>query len=296
MPFIGEISALTAAFFWGSTAYLFDFAGKKIGAFPINVLRVFFACLLLGLLLYIQRGYFYPVHVTRHASFWLGISGIIGLAIGDGALFFAILSIGPRLATLVLALAPPLTTIIAWVFLGEKLGIYALLGITLTITSIVWVVSERGPELQFPKHKTAGIIYGIIAAIGQGLGVIFAKIGLENNIDTISATLLRMAPASIALWIMALFTRQAKPAFLAFNNSRVMGAIIIGTVFGPFLGVWLSIVAVKFTAAGIASTLLSTVPVLVIPVEIILFRRIPSTRAIIGTVLAIAGIALIFMR
>lgn len=296
MPFIGEIAALTAAFFWGSTTFLFNFAGKKIGAFPINVLRVFFACILLGLTLYIQEGYFYPVSAPHHASFWLGISGVIGLAIGDGALFFSILCIGPRLATLILALAPPFTTVIAWLFLGETLSIYALLGITLTLTAIVWVVSERQPRLNFPKNKTAGILYGIIAALGQGLGVIFAKIGLESNIDTMSATLLRMMPASAALWLMALFIKQAKPAVLAFKNKHVIGAIVLGTIFGPFLGVWLSIVAVKYTAAGIASTLLSTVPVLIIPLEIIFFRRIPSPRAIIGTVLAIVGVALIFMR
>lgn len=295
MPFIGEIAALTAAFFWGSTAYLFDYAGSKIGAFPINVLRVFFACLLLSIVLFVQKGILYPVSVSHHSSFWLGISGIIGLAIGDGALFFSILNIGPRLATLVLALAPPFTTITAWIFLGEKLGLYALLGITLTITAIVWVVSERNSDDQKIKNKTAGIIYGVIAALGQGLGVIFAKIGL-NDIDTISATLLRMAPACVALWLMAFFIGQAKSAVTALSNKPVLGAILIGTIFGPFLGVWLSIVAVKYTAAGIASTLLSTVPILVIPVEVLIYRRIPTIRAIIGTTLAILGIALIFMR
>ena len=275
---------------------MFSFAGKKVGAFPINVLRVLFACVLLALALYIQKGIFYPVNVPNKASFWLGISGIIGLAIGDGALFFSILSIGPRLATLVLALAPPFTTVVAWLFLGEKLGVFAILGITLTITAIVWVVSERPEEIHAVKNKTAGIIYGVVAALGQGLGVIFAKVGLESNIDTISATLLRMTPACIALWLMAVFIRQVKPAILALKNKRVMAAIFLGTVFGPFLGVWLSIVAVKYTAAGIASTLLSTVPILVIPVEILLFRRMPSARAIAGTIFAIAGIALIFLR
>ena len=72
--------------------------------------------------------------------------------------------------------------------------------------------------------------------------------------------------------------------------------VILASIAGPFIGVWLSIVAVKYTEAGIASTLLSTVPILLIPMEFIIHKRVPTWRGVFGAVLAVVGVALIFLR
>lgn len=296
MPFVGEIAALTAAFFWGFCTLLFESAGKKIGAFPTNLLRIVMACFLLCFSLFVQTGLFFPIKATHHHYLWLGTSGIIGLAIGDGALFFSIVIIGPRLATLLLSFAPPLTTLIAWIFLGEVLQPLAVLGIVITVGSIIWVVSEKQNRDHDNKRLIKGVILGLIAALGQAVGVIFAKIGLDIAIDSLSATILRMVPSAFFLWIVAFLTRQAKPTLVAFKNKSALLATIGGSIFGPFIGVWLSIVAVKYTQAGIAATLLATVPILVIPLEIIVHKRKPSLRAVTGTICAIFGITLIFLR
>lgn len=296
MPFIGEIAALTAAFFWGFGALLFESAGTRIGAFQTNLLRILLACLFLSMTLYFQSGLFFPLHATMHNQFWLGFSGLIGLAIGDGALFYAIVILGPRLSTLLLSMAPPITTLVAWLFLGETLSQMAVIGISITFAAIIWVVSEKhGGEL-IRGSKTVGVILGFVAAAGQGLGVILAKIGLSDGLDSLSATLLRMIPAAVALWGVALVTRHAKSAIVSMRDKTSALFILGGAVFGPYIGVWLSIVAVKYTEAGIAATLLSTVPILIIPMEYAVHRRKPSLRAVIGTVLAVAGIALIFLR
>lgn len=296
MPFIGEIAALTAAFFWGFGALLFESAGTRIGAFQTNLLRILLACVFLSITLYIQAGIFFPMHATLHNQFWLGLSGIIGLAIGDGALFYAIVILGPRLSTLLLSMAPPITTIVAWLFLDEALSLMAIIGISITFAAIVWVVSEKHGREHIRGSKTAGVLFGFVAALGQGLGVILAKVGLSDGLDSLSATLLRMIPAAIALWGVALVTRHTKSTIVAMRNKTVALIILGGAVFGPYIGVWLSIVAVKYTEAGIASTLLSTVPILIIPLDYAVHRRKPSVRAVIGTVLAVAGIALIFLR
>ena len=296
MSFIGEIAALTAAFFWGFGALLFESAGTRIGAFATNVLRIVLACLFLGFTLYLQSGYVFPLYATQQNIFWLGLSGIIGLAIGDGALFYAIVILGPRLSTLLLSLAPPFTTVVAWLVMGERLGWMALLGILLTVAAIVWVVGEKHGNEHIRGSKTAGVLLGLLAAAGQGLGVILAKMGLDGNLDSLSATILRMVPAAIGLWIVALFTRQTKAVVFAIRDRTVALIILGGAILGPYVGVWLSLVAVKYTEAGIASTLLATVPILIIPMEFVIHGRKPSLRAIIGTVLAVVGIALIFLR
>ncbi len=296
MPFIGEIAALTAAFFWGFGALLFESAGTRIGAFQTNLLRILLACIFLSMTLYFQAGVIFPVHATMHNHFWLGFSGIIGLAIGDGALFYAIVILGPRLSTLLLSMAPPITTIVAWLVLGEALSVMAIVGISVTFAAIVWVVSEKYGNEHIRGSKSLGILFGFIAALGQGLGVILAKVGLSDGLDSLSATLLRMIPAAVALWGVALVTRHAKTTVLAMRNKTVALIILGGAVFGPYIGVWLSIVAVKYTEAGIASTLLSTVPILIIPLDFLVNRRKPSWRAVVGTILAVAGIAMIFLR
>lgn len=296
MPFIGEIAALTAAFFWGFGAFLFESAGTRIGALATNLMRLLLACVMLSLTHFILQGNFFPLHPSSHNVYWLGLSGLVGLGLGDGALFYAIVILGPRLSILLLSLAPPFTAIIAWLFLGEQLSLYAILGILLTFFAIIWVVSEPRGKEHFRGSKAVGVILGLIGALGQGLGVILAKYGITTELDALSATLLRMIPAAVAMWLFAVIIRQAKPTIVAMKDKRAALAVLGGAIFGPFIGVWLSIVAVKYTEAGVAATLLATVPIFMIPLEFIIHKRKPSVRAIMGTLMAIIGIALIFMR
>ncbi|MBN1561043.1 DMT family transporter, partial [candidate division KSB1 bacterium] len=168
MPFIGEIAALTAAFLWGCGALLFESAGRRIGAFPTNLLRILLASLLLSATLYLQAGVFFPIHAGAASNFWLGLSGIVGLAMGDGALFYAIVILGPRLSMLLLSMAPAITTLTAWLFLGERLDRTAIIGISITFSAIMWVVSERHGDERLHGSRAVGILLGSLAALGQG--------------------------------------------------------------------------------------------------------------------------------
>ncbi len=295
MPFVGEFAALAAAFLWGFGVLFFESAGTRIGAFQTNLLRIVLGTAMLSLTLYLQTGLFFPMHASQENYLWLGLSGAVGLAIGDGALFFAIVILGPRLSMLLLSLAPPVATIIAWFFLGESLELLAILGIVITIAAIVWVVSEKRGDDHIRGSKTVGVILGIVAALGQGVGVILAKLGLVG-IDALPATLIRMTVAAVLLWGFAVVTRHAAPTIRSLKDKTAALLIFGGSIVGPFIGVWLSVVAVKYTEAGIAATLLSTVPVLLIPIEYAVHKRRPSLRGIIGTVLAVVGVALIFLR
>jgi drug/metabolite transporter (DMT)-like permease len=69
-----------------------------------------------------------------------------------------------------------------------------------------------------------------------------------------------------------------------------------GAVTGPFLGVWMSLVAVKHTEAGVAMAIMSIVPVLVIPWVIIFFKEKVSLRAVLGAVLAVCGVFILFLH
>ncbi|MBN2413559.1 DMT family transporter [candidate division KSB1 bacterium] len=296
MNYIGEIAALTGAFFWGICAIMFETAGKRIGTYATNLIRIILACLFLCFTLFLTTGQFFPVDASRNNFLWLGISGIIGLVIGDGALFKSLVILGSRRATLILSLAPPITVVIAWFFLGEKLGLLAIAGIIITVWGIFWVVNEKNVSEATNGSKLKGIIYGLIGALGQAVGLVFAKQGLSDDILPLAATILRMAPSALVLGVMGLVSGNGTRIINALKNNRALLATLGGAIFGPFLGVWLSVVAVKHTETGIASTLLATVPILILPMVIIVHKTRPSFRAVVGSFIAVFGIALLFLR
>lgn len=294
--YLGEVAALTAAFLWGGSTLVFEKTGKKMGSFTTNLLRIIIGLLLMCLVLYLKKGYLFPLQASRDQIFWLGLSGIVGLAIGDGALYMSLVVIGPRLATLLLSLAPPIAAILAWIFIDEQLSAMAIGGIVLTVMGIVWVVNERNVAENITGSKLKGILFGIIAAMGQATGVLLVKYGFRENLDALSATILRMLPATLFLLFIALLRGQLIKIVRSMNNRQDALLIFFGSIIGPFLGVWLSIVAVKYTKAGIAATLLATVPITVIPLVIIIKKQNPSLRSVLGALVAVAGVALIFMR
>lgn len=280
---------------WSSTAILFETIGKRIGAFNTNLMRLTLASLLLSLTLFLQQGYFFPVAATADQKLWLGLSGVVGLALGDAAFFSCLVILGSRLATLLLSLSPVFTTAIAWFLLGEHLSLMGLAGIAITFIGIYWVVNEKNED-HHPRVKFKGILLGILAALGQGIGVILAKYGFRTEIDALSATILRMFPATLAMWIAAVVLKQLAPMKIFITDKKASRFIIIASLIGPYLGVWLANVAVKYAEAGVASTLLAMVPVLLIPLVWIVHGTRPTMRAVTGTLIAMVGVALIFLR
>jgi drug/metabolite transporter (DMT)-like permease len=295
LPYQGEIAALTAVFLWSSTAILFETIGKRIGAFNANLLRLTLASIFLCVTLFIQYGFFFPVAASSDQKLWLGLSGVVGLALGDAALFSCLVILGPRLATLLLSLSPVFATALAWFFLGEHLGLMALSGIAITFFGIYWVVNEKSDE-HHSHVKMKGIILGILAALGQGAGVILAKYGFRTEIDALSATILRMIPATLVMWLAAIVLRKLGPTKILLTDKKTAWYILIASIIGPYWGVWLANIAVKYAEAGIAATLLATVPVILIPMIWFVRGTRPTVRALAGTVIAMAGVALIFLR
>ena len=68
-----------------------------------------------------------------------------------------------------------------------------------------------------------------------------------------------------------------------------------GSFFGPFLGVSLGLYAAQRAGTGIAATIVATVPIILIPVSIFLYHERVSLQEIIGSFVAVAGVALLFV-
>lgn len=301
---LGEIAALLTALCFSISSIFFTNAGQKYGPLVSNRLRLVVAILLLGIIHWVAFGIPLPIHAGVQRWLWLGISGIVGLAIGDLFLFQAYVTIGPRLGLLFLSLSPALATILAWLFLNERLSAGSIVGIALTLFGIAWVVLESSashsstanePDHAAHQVNMKGIFAGLIAAAGQALGVVLAKPGLANGFSPISGNVIRMSSAFLALWLVTLVQGKAVTTFQQANLQR-SGLIYIlgGAIFGPLIGVSLSLYAVQNTNVGIASTLIALPPIFLLPIGRFIFKERISWRAVLGTVIAVAGVGLLF--
>jgi drug/metabolite transporter (DMT)-like permease len=294
---MGELAAIGAAFLWAISSIVFSFAGKQIGSSSLNLFRLSFAVLFLLVFHTIIFGSPIPLNATIEQWGWLSLSSIIGLVIGDLFLFQSFIMVGPRLAMLVMSLSPVVSAIIAWIFLGEPLTIIQMAGITLTISGIALVVLDRDTNhtyLYTERHKWIGILFAIGAATGQAIGLIFAKKGLPLEFPALSGVVIRVSVATILVWVIAIFSNQAKPRIEKFRSDpKAIKFTLMGALVGPVIGVWFSLLAVQFAKVGIASTLMALTPIFHLPIGKFLNEHI-TKQAILGTVISIAGVAIIF--
>jgi drug/metabolite transporter (DMT)-like permease len=297
MLFLGEIAALATAVCWSFTAIFFSFSGRLVGSQVVNRSRLVFALLFISLTHLLLQGSLAPFSAEPFRWGWFALSSILGLVLGDSFLFRAYATIGPRYSMLMMSSVPIVSTVLAWVFLGETVGPFEMVGIVVTVAGIGWVVTEKQPGRTAVENKqySQGLFFGFLGAVGQASNLIAAKFGLVNDYPTISATWIRIFVALIILWGLASVRGEIRPTITHWGNKTAFRAIIGGTFVGPFLGIWLSLIAVQLTRVGIASTLMALPPVLLIPIGYVLYKERVSKRGIIGTIVAFTGVAIIFL-
>lgn len=295
---IGELAALFTAFIWSLSSLFFTAGGREIGALNVNRIRLVFGVILLGLALFITQGWIWPPNVSNDEIFYLAISGVIGLVIGDSFLFSAMVMLGTRVTMLIFSLSPAIAAITAWLVMDETLDLLSIVGMVITLAGVIWVTIEKPNSKKITKvNITAkGVIFAFLGGAGQAVGIVFAKKGLEAGLDPMAGTFIRMLASTIAIWIIAILTGKLISTIKCFKKPRGIMYAWGGAVTGPFLGVWMSLVAVKHTEAGVAMAIMSIVPVLVIPWVIIFFKEKVSLRAVLGAVLAVCGVFILFLH
>lgn len=300
--FLGETAAVVTSGLWTLSSLFFTAAGRRIGSTSVNAYRTVIAIGFLMVTHLVLLGTVFPL-ASGGQWFWLGASGIVGLGIGDSGLFAAYVMIGPRRSLLLMALAPIFASLGAYSLLGETLPAVAVLGIALTLGGVVLVIlegEEDSGEAPVPgKLKKYGVLCGLVAAIGQGFGLVLAKKGIDLNpvvtLNPLSATLMRMVLGGCSLWFVMLAAGKLPQLRNAFNSKEGMRQTVAAAFLGPFLGVTLSMVAVTYAETGIAQTLLSLMPVMIIPVVWILYKQKTSSRGILGAAIAVIGVSILFL-
>lgn len=288
---IGEIASILTAVCWTLSALFFQRAGAKVGSLSVNIIRIFLGILFLGVTTFFTRGMFFPMDATPYNWFWLGLSGVVGFFLGDLFLFKSYTLIGSRTSQLIMSLAPMITAIIGWLFLSEILPVKSILGIIVSISGIMIAVAGKKLKLNIPLK---GFLYALGGALGQAVGLVLSKKGM-GDYDAIAATQIRAIFGFVCFFLLVTFLKRWRRISLAVKDRTSMKSITLGAVFGPFVGVTLSLYAVQHTHTGIAATLMALVPIFIIVPSAIMFNEKITARQVIGAVISIAGASIFFL-
>jgi drug/metabolite transporter (DMT)-like permease len=320
IPRIGEAAALATAVSWSFTALFFAVAGRRLGTPLVNLVRLVLATVLLGATVLVT-GAAGPLPAAQAA--FLALSGVIGLALGDAAYFRALEYLGARRASLSMAIAPVFTALLMVPLLGESLGWVGVLGMAVTLGGVAWVQAEKSDDPAPHEHVGKGAMFGVLGALGQAAGIVCSKVGLGSApagsaladlaglasrttvagvevagepVAPLYGNLLRMATATVWVAVGAAILRRPKSLRPILEDRRGAWALAGGTLLGPFLGVWMSLFAVSRANTAVASTIMATSPIFVIPLVRIAYGEKASWRAWAGAVIAIGGVALLAFR
>lgn len=301
MNYLGILAAFGTTFGWAACIVFFTSASKRIGVLFQNFYRVLSAAIILIILHYIFFGSLIPDMTTRQLVL-MTLSGFSALVIADTCLYEACVEIGPRIGSLLFSMYPIVTALLAWFILGEALSVFAWVGIIVTLFGVGWVINEENRKKSIkeeeklkPVRLLRGAFLGIGSAAGQAVGFIIAKpvmIG-EGGLDPFSANLVRFLAAVVGFGLIILIKGQSKKLVKVPNLGKAMLFIIIGVVLGNVLGSWFSLLSVKLIPAGVATTIMATTPIAILPMVIWGYKEKVSWKAILGAVVAVVGVCIL---
>ncbi|MCU0363942.1 MAG: DMT family transporter [Bacteroidales bacterium] len=292
----GEFAALLTAVFWTVTSLAFESATNRIGSIAVNILRLIIGLSFLSLFTFFTRGLILPADASTHNWLWLSLSGLVGFVFGDLFLFKSYQIIGSRFSMLIMTLVPPITAFFGFVIIGERLTLFQFLGMLLTFSGIALAIFSRNGKGEKLSLKLAprGMLYAFGGALGQALGLVLSKLGM-GDYDPFAATQIRIiagiAGFSVLISVMGRWSNVSR----SLGERKAMLLTTLGALFGPFLGVSFSLVAIKHTEAGIASTIMAIVPVLILVPAVIVYRQKVTFAELAGALLSVGGIAVFFI-
>ena len=304
MTYIGELISIGVAFSWTATALLSEFGSKRLGNLTLNVLRMALALGFSVILFWYVTGQPLPPVGSMEACGWMLLSGLVGYVIGDFCLFQCYIIIGSRYGQLFMTLAPLAAALMAWIALGQQMAPMSIIAMLVTLIGIGISVLGRGEHHKVSlKLPLNGVLFAVGAALCQGIGLVLSKIGMDHYetgtmpdwLIPFSANFLRCIAGIIGFSILLYFREGFKPFREALHDRKGMTVATATTIFGPFVGVGFSLMAVQYTSAGIASTLMALTPIIIILPSYWLFRQRITWRAVLGAIISVLGVSLFFL-
>ncbi len=321
----GELLSILVAVSFTVTALFAEVGSKRMGSLAFNAVRMSLSLLFLVLLLWLTMGVPWPRFADRDTWLWLLLSGLVGYVIGDYCLMQGYILIGSRFGQLFMTLSAPTAALLGRIIMGEQMRPLALAGMVVTLTGIAMSILSKQDKNKGLKLTISpkSIFIACMAGICQGAGLVLSKIGLEHYYSTLSglgiadtlvpeeaviplplsisipfaSTLIRgiMGLAGFMLLLTVFSKKGIDQLRHALRDRRAVRAAFGSMLFGPFIGVSLSLMATHYTSTGIAQTLFALTPVLIIAPAALLFHQKVTVREIIGAAISVAGASMFFL-
>ncbi|MBB6481010.1 DMT family transporter [Spirochaeta isovalerica] len=293
---LGQIFALLTALCWAQNSLIYSHLGRKTGSDAVTHIRLWLAVPVMLLVNYLFTGQLSPFSLPVQPLILILASGFFGFFVADLFLFRAFVEIGPREALVIMTTSPVFSLVFSWIFLGETLSLVKTAGILIILGGVIWVIlEEKDGKNQGHGHSVRGVLYALLGALTQAIGLIFAKMGMMEGVHPVSTNFIRIIAGLAGLFIYSLIRKKVRSDFAAFRSIGNFLLLLFAVVVGPVLGIILSLYALNWAPVGIITTLMQVSPVLLLPVDIFVFRKKVSAGAILGTVLAVGGTTLLFL-
>ncbi|WP_246163635.1 MULTISPECIES: DMT family transporter [Brasilonema] len=295
MNFKGELAALGVAFLWALTSVIYSRLGKKIFPLAMNLSKGAIAIAMAFLTILLSGEQLLPA-IDSIRFILLLLSGAVGIGIGDTAYFAALNNLGARRTLLLKTLGPPMAAIVSTIFLHEQLSYVAWVGILLIILGVAWVISERVKNATTNDKLIVGVSFALLSAFTDAMGAVLSRAALaETTINSLWSAMVRLVGGVLILLLWLPMKREPVRASLKeLRSGRILGIVILCAFLSTYLGFWLQQISLKFSPAAIAKSLNATSPLFVLPFAFFIGEKI-SLRAILGVLVAIAGMGLLFI-
>jgi len=290
--------ALLAAFSWSISSLISADITRILGGIGFNRLRLIFVSIML-----LSYATFQKTWDTINIEYLnvIIVSGVIGIFLGDTLLFMALKRIGPRRNNILFSLAAPFTVILNILALQQKMSLIEITGCILVFIGVVVAISYGNSKNNNHRWELIegsikiGILFGILAALCQSIGLIMMKPILDQGADPIASAAIRCTISALLLSLTYISKSNFISSNINYTTSTILKTIISGFL-GMALGMSLLLIALQKADAGIVATLSSTSPIMILFLLWIITKKIPSIGAWIGTIIAIIGTGLIFIN
>ncbi len=307
---MGELIAILTTLSWSIGIFPFTEAAKRLGAAALNQYRLLLAHIIISLILLIAYQFSIPylfAHPTKLNFLYLGLSGIIGFTLGDYFSFKSFTQLGPKLASLYTTIAPGAALVAGFFILDQRLNLIGLVGIAISIAGVIWLTINKkdiaaAEKSGFARNKT-GILFGVLGACCQGFGLVLSKLGLEElingeKIEILHGVWIRLLAAWLAAFVISIFTGRfisnSKPIFT--NQNSGLKYMVAGTLFGPVIGVSLSLITITKMPVAVAQTIFALLPIFVIPLNYFFYKEKITLASIIASIIAVLGVFVLIWR
>ncbi len=292
-----EAAALGAAISWAIGGLIIAGPTKLLGGPRLARVRMYWVTFVLVIIATLVGGW---RSLDGGDVALLGLSGVLGLALGDAALFTAFASLGPRRTGILFATNAPMAAILSAIFYGERFSIPALIGTALIMIGVTFAIAfgtRPGQNHHWEEIRGKlwiGVGFGLLGALGQAVGVLVADPVFDGSVSTWAGAAVRAIVGLIALLALrGYFEKRAVVKHPGRIPLKTWGILILSGTIGMVIGKTLVLVALSGGEPGIVSVLVSTSPAIQLPLIWLVTRERPAAGAWLGAALAAAGTALI---